>query len=146
MTMYSHLHSHLHLRALRRCFLSKATYSNSYIMFIHWWRWLSCKVPTSTSGAVFQGSVSCPRTLRHADQGNQTTPPIHTSTLKDSLYAITAHAAKGVMLSPVSICWLVGLSAGSRKSRWTDFHETRMEETPLSFGADPENYFFPHFL
>ena len=32
---------------------------------------LPCKVPNSTSGAV-SGSVSCPRTLQHADQGNQT--------------------------------------------------------------------------
>ena len=39
--------------------------------FIHWWRWLPCKVPTSTSGAVW-GSVSCPWMLWHADQGNQT--------------------------------------------------------------------------
>ena len=41
------------------------------VIHIHWRRWLPCKVPTSTSGAVW-GSVSCPRTLRHADQGNQT--------------------------------------------------------------------------
>ena len=39
--------------------------------FINWWWWLPCKVPTSTSGAMW-ASVSCPRTLRHADQGNQT--------------------------------------------------------------------------
>ena len=32
---------------------------------------LPCKVPTSTSGAVW-GSISCPRTLRHADHGNWT--------------------------------------------------------------------------
>ena len=48
--------------------LYKATYSNSYI---HWWRWLQWKVLTSTSGAVW-GSVSCPRTLWHAYQRNQT--------------------------------------------------------------------------
>ena len=40
-------------------------------IFIHWWPWLPCKVQTSTSGTVW-GSVSCPRTRRHADQGNQT--------------------------------------------------------------------------
>ena len=40
-------------------------------IFIHWWPWLPCKVPTSTSGAIW-GSASCPRTLRHADQGNWT--------------------------------------------------------------------------
>ena len=34
---------------------------------MRWWRWLPCKVLTSTSGAVW-GSVSCPKTL--ADQGN----------------------------------------------------------------------------
>ena len=39
--------------------------------FMHWWRWLPCKVETSTSGAVW-GSLTCPRRLRHADQGNQT--------------------------------------------------------------------------
>ena len=39
--------------------------------FVYWWRWLPCKLPTSTSGAVW-GSASCPRTLRHADQGNRT--------------------------------------------------------------------------
>ena len=37
-----------------------------------WWR-LPCKVPASTSGAVW-GSVSCPRTLLYADQGNQQPP------------------------------------------------------------------------
>ena len=37
--------------------------------YIHWW--LPCKVQTSTSGAVW-GSLSYPMTLRHADQGNQT--------------------------------------------------------------------------
>ena len=35
--------------------------------FIHWWRWLPCKVSISTLGAVWV-SVSCPRTLWHADQ------------------------------------------------------------------------------
>ena len=39
--------------------------------FMHWWWWLPCKVLTSTSGAVW-GSVSCPRTLLHADQENRT--------------------------------------------------------------------------
>ena len=44
--------------------------------FTHRWRWLPCKVPTSTSGAIW-GSVSPLRTLWHADQGNQTSnPPI----------------------------------------------------------------------
>ena len=38
--------------------------------FTHWWCCLPCKVPTSTSGAVWD-SVSCPRTLQHADQGNK---------------------------------------------------------------------------
>ena len=62
----------LTFRSYIRCSLSKATYSNSYIhSFIHWWWWLPCKVPTRTSGAVW-GSVSWPRTLRHADQGNPT--------------------------------------------------------------------------
>ena len=28
------------------------------LIFTHWWRWLPCKVPTTTSGAVW-GSVSC---------------------------------------------------------------------------------------
>ena len=35
--------------------------------FIHWWWWLPCKVPASTSGAVW-GSVSCPRIPRHAGE------------------------------------------------------------------------------
>ena len=39
--------------------------------FMHWWQWLPCKVPTSTSGAVW-GSVSSPRTLWHAHRGNRT--------------------------------------------------------------------------
>ena len=39
--------------------------SNSYI---HSGWWLPCKVPTSTSGAVW-GSVSCPKTLVYADKG-----------------------------------------------------------------------------
>ena len=39
--------------------------------FTHWWWRLPCKVPTSTWGAVW-GSVSCPRTLWHADQWNRT--------------------------------------------------------------------------
>ena len=39
--------------------------------FIHRWRWLQCKVPTSTSRAVW-GSLSCPSPLRHAGQGNRT--------------------------------------------------------------------------
>ena len=56
---------HLHLGHLAGLLL-KATYSNSHI---HWWRWLSCNVLTSASGAVW-GSVSFPRTLQHADQGN----------------------------------------------------------------------------
>ena len=40
-------------------------------LFIHRWRWLPCRVPTSTSGAV--GSVSCLwSALPHADQWNRT--------------------------------------------------------------------------
>lgn len=35
--------------------------------FIHWRRRLPCKVPISLSGAVW-GSVTCPRTLEHADR------------------------------------------------------------------------------
>ena len=42
--------------------------------FIHWWRWLPCKVPTSTSGAVW-GSVSCPRTRRYAARGSRDFEP-----------------------------------------------------------------------
>ena len=44
------------------------TYSNSYI---HSWRWLPCKVPTSTLGPLW-GSVSCTRTLPRAGQENWT--------------------------------------------------------------------------
>ena len=33
--------------------------------------WLSCKVPTSSSGALW-GSMSCPRILWHAGRGNRT--------------------------------------------------------------------------
>ena len=58
---------------------SKATYSNLYT-FIHWWRWLPCKVLTSTSGTVWS-SVSCPRTLWHADQGNRNQQPSDKKTL-----------------------------------------------------------------
>lgn len=45
----------------------------------------------------------------------------------------------------LSVCWSVGLSAGSRKNCWTGFHETWMEDvswprrTPLT---DPEKGFF----
>ena len=79
--------------------------------FIHWWRWLPCKVPTSTSGAVW-GSVSCPKTL-HADQGDQTSDlpitrrrlyPWATAAHKTlllkylssrlSLYSVTSHYVK----------------------------------------------------
>ena len=35
--------------------------------------------------------------------------------------------AKQVMSSPVSVCWLIGLSAGFHKKYWTAFHETWME-------------------
>ena len=48
--------------------------------FIHWWQWLPCKVLTSTSGTVWS-SVSCPRTLWHADQGNQKQRPSDNKTL-----------------------------------------------------------------
>ena len=62
---------HLLFREFSRCFCPKRL--TVIHTFIHWWRWLPCKVPTSTSGAVW-GWVSCPRTLRHADpdQGNRT--------------------------------------------------------------------------
>ena len=60
---------HLHFRVFIRCSCPK--WLTVIRTFIHWWWWLPCKVPTSTSGGVW-GSVSCPRTLRHADQGART--------------------------------------------------------------------------
>ena len=56
-------------RAFRRCFCPKRL--KVIHTYIHWWWQLPCKVLTSTSGAVWS-SVSCPKTLRHADQGNWT--------------------------------------------------------------------------
>lgn len=35
--------------------------------------------------------------------------------------------AKEVVFAPVSVCWLVGLSAGLHRNHWKDFRETRME-------------------
>ena len=52
--------------------LANAFIQTDLKQFIHWWWWLPCKVLTGTSGAVSSGSVSCSRTLWHADQGNQT--------------------------------------------------------------------------
>ena len=64
----------IYIQGIHQTLLSKVSYNNSHIFiytFTQWWWQLPCKVLTSTSGAVW-GSVSCPKTLRHADQGNQT--------------------------------------------------------------------------
>ena len=66
----------LQLHAQRWTYLHVRGLADAFVQFelvLHtvWWRWLPWKVPTSTSEAVW-GSVSCPRTLWHADQGNQT--------------------------------------------------------------------------
>ena len=57
-----------------RCFLSflKVNLYQKGLSHIHTYtdgRWLPCKVPPSTSGAVW-GSISCPKTRWHAEQGN----------------------------------------------------------------------------
>ena len=72
MTIYIHILGHS-ADAFVRSNLQKFRHT-----FIHRWRWLQRKVPTSTSGAVW-GSVSCPRPLRHADQGNQTSSHLITT-------------------------------------------------------------------
>ena len=69
--------------------------------FIRWWWWLPCTVSTSSSGAVW-GSVSCPRTLWHTDQGNQTNDlPIPRQWLFPWATAETDHHTS---CSPVLFC------------------------------------------
>ena len=64
--------------------------------FIHWWRWLPCKVPTSTSGAVL-GSVSWPGTVLRAESNHR---PSNNKTLALPL----SHS------HPKSLLWLTQLN------------------------------------
>ena len=55
----------------RRFCPKRLTVIQIYIQYIYtyWWQWLPCKMPTSTSVAVW-GSVSCPRTGERRNQSN----------------------------------------------------------------------------
>ena len=154
MTIYIHILGHS-ADAFVRSNLQKFRHT-----FIHRWPWLQRKVPTSTSGAVW-GSVSCPRPLRHADQGNQTSSHLITTRWlpcapwasllglylllicrSSSVYSLLCCFIVAVCVC-VLTCWLAR-SAWLLTRYWSEGGEEPFSEPPadcnLSFHQSPTSY------